>query len=165
MKCPAVVYSSLTHAFFGQGRRLVIRWLSQGSYPGFFEISEYKLGSQHPLYTANVQWDDYENHMIKWVASNDAVVNDRSEIFKNTWIHFLSVKDEALADRYDPKEIFSTLDAPSPVLAITEMLEKIAEHTPSLHDFWNSKCMEMVSNYGHWLHDLKTCGNFFSSRI
>lgn len=155
LRGPSVSYASITHAFFGNNRRLTIRWMSQGFHPGFFEISEFKIGSQSPLYISNVQWNEYENHILKWVKSNDAVVVDRSEIFKIAWAHFLSVNDSALAEKYDPKEIYLTFKSSAPVVAITEILEKIAVCTPRLYDFWNSRCMEMVSNYGYWLRDLK----------
>lgn len=155
--------SSVTHAFFGdEGKRISIRWESNNPRPGTFEISEFNLGSHVPRSSEMVQWEDFQSHITSWSMKNDSVVSDNNKVFGLVCSHFVVANEKLLSESFDPADVYQFLK--ESIIGSMNFLDEVADRSPLLYNFWQVKCVDILTNYGHWLSDLqknnrRSCGN------
>lgn len=140
-------------AFFGHNNNLlVIKWIQNGTSPGYYEISECDLAkSIKTIKLNNVDWEEYEQFLKNW-SGNNSIITDREKIFNLTWEYFIRRHEEFLLSNYGPYEIYPTIDNENKnrILDSLLFLEKISKHK-FIFDFWNNKLSEVISLYCYWI--------------
>lgn len=143
--------------FDGGSKLLAIEWMSPGTHPGFYEVSECVLGKIcSVLSSRRVDWEEYEDHLVSWMSRASGPVFDKTAVFDLTWRYFIRRHEDSLMSMLPLSEVYKTVDAdnPSRLVDCMALVDGLASSAPRIAEFWNSRAFEVVAQYCHWMCEL-----------